>query len=56
MHKNIVGKKILITGGTGSLGKALANRLIKQENQIIVFSRDEGKQALVYGDRNVPSP
>tara|TARA_Y100001938_G_C8071674_1_gene423488 strand:+ start:724 stop:1710 length:987 start_codon:yes stop_codon:yes gene_type:complete len=53
MHKNIVGKKILITGGTGSLGKALANRLIKQENQIIVFSRDEGKQALVYGDRNV---
>ena len=43
----IKGKKILITGGTGSLGKALINRL-KSDNTIIVYSRDEGKQALAF--------
>jgi FlaA1/EpsC-like NDP-sugar epimerase len=53
MHKNITGKKILITGGTGSLGKALTKRLVKQGNQIIIFSRDEGKQALIYGGSSV---
>lgn len=41
-------KTILITGGTGSLGKALIKRL-KSSNKIIVFSRDEGKQALAFG-------
>ena len=45
MMKN---KTILITGGTGSLGKALIKRL-KQFNKIIVYSRDEGKQALIFG-------
>tara|TARA_R110002153_G_scaffold224527_1_gene377221 strand:- start:8800 stop:9765 length:966 start_codon:yes stop_codon:yes gene_type:complete len=42
-------KTILITGGTGSLGKALIKRL-KQANKIIVYSRDEGKQALIFGN------
>ena len=42
-------KIILITGGTGSLGKALIKRL-KQFNKIIVYSRDEGKQAIIFGD------
>ena len=41
-------KIILITGGTGSLGKALIKRL-KKNNKIIVYSRDEGKQALEFG-------
>tara|TARA_R110000824_G_scaffold36287_2_gene112959 strand:+ start:17136 stop:18101 length:966 start_codon:yes stop_codon:yes gene_type:complete len=41
-------KTILITGGTGSLGKALIKQL-KQNNKIIVYSRDEGKQALEFG-------
>lgn len=41
-------KIILITGGTGSLGKALIKRLNK-DNTIIVYSRDEGKQALAFG-------
>ncbi len=45
----IKNKTILITGGTGSLGKALIKRL-KQFNKIIVYSRDEGKQALIFGD------
>lgn len=41
-------KTILITGGTGSLGKALIKRL-NPNNTIIVYSRDEGKQALAFG-------
>ena len=41
------GKKILITGGTGSLGKALTAHLLKNYRKIkklIIFSRDEFKQ------------
>lgn len=39
---------ILITGGTGSLGKVLLSRLLSEEigvpRKIIIFSRDEAKQ------------
>jgi FlaA1/EpsC-like NDP-sugar epimerase len=42
------GKRILITGGTGSLGKTLVKRILRgemgQPAKIIVFSRDEAKQ------------
>lgn len=41
---------ILITGGTGSLGQALVKRLTKIGCKIIVYSRDEGKQALEFGN------
>ncbi len=41
-------KRVLITGGTGSLGKTLVRRLLTgemgQPKKIIVFSRDEAKQ------------
>lgn len=41
-------KRILITGGTGSLGKVLTRRLLSGElgipQKVIVFSRDEAKQ------------
>ena len=41
-------KTILVTGGTGSLGKVLVRRLLTNElgvpHKIIVFSRDEAKQ------------
>lgn len=47
---NINNSKILITGGTGSLGKALIKRLKKLQCDIIVYSRDEGKQALEFGN------
>jgi UDP-N-acetylglucosamine 4,6-dehydratase len=43
-------KTILITGGTGSLGKALIKRLKQSNCTIIVYSRDEGKQALLFGN------
>lgn len=47
-------KKIFITGGTGSLGKALIKRLKQSDCTIIVYSRDEGKQALEFGqDMNI---
>jgi len=44
-----LGKKtILITGGTGSLGKILTKRILTNEmgkpKKIIIFSRDESKQ------------
>ena len=40
-------KSILITGGTGSLGKALVKRILNdypEVNRLVVFSRDEQKQ------------
>lgn len=43
-------KTIFITGGTGSLGKALVDRLKSFNCRIIVYSRDEGKQALEFGN------
>lgn len=47
-------KTILITGGTGSLGKELVKRLKNYNCNIIVYSRDEGKQALSFsGDSRV---
>lgn len=39
----IHGKKIIIFGGSGSLGKALIQRYI-QNNVIFIYSRDECKQ------------
>jgi len=45
---NFDGKRILITGGTGSLGKTLVRRFLEgragQPAKIIVLSRDEAKQ------------
>tara|TARA_R110002096_G_scaffold150352_3_gene312254 strand:- start:5604 stop:6584 length:981 start_codon:yes stop_codon:yes gene_type:complete len=41
--------RVLITGGTGSLGQALIKHLEQFNCKIIVYSRDEGKQALLFG-------
>jgi UDP-glucose 4-epimerase len=42
------GKRILVTGGTGSLGQVLVRRLLTGEQgrprRIVIFSRDEAKQ------------
>jgi len=44
----LAGKRVVVTGGTGSLGKVLIRRLLTGEiglpEKIIVFSRDEAKQ------------
>lgn len=46
--KELEGKRILITGGTGSLGQTLVKRILTGElgvpDEITVFSRDEAKQ------------
>ena len=50
MFKN---KKILITGGTGSLGRALTKRLLVEEvDVIIIFSRNENKQVIMQSEFN----
>ena len=53
-------KVVLITGGTGSLGKTLTRRILRNEmgrpKKIIIFSRDEAKQhemRLSYKNRTV---
>ncbi len=46
--KILDGKRVLITGGTGSLGKVLLRRILAgtagSPSKVIVLSRDEGKQ------------
>ena len=51
------GKRILVTGGTGSFGKKFVETVLKKYpdiKKLIVYSRDELKQyemAQVFGDR-----
>jgi UDP-N-acetylglucosamine 4,6-dehydratase len=53
---NLKNKTILITGGTGSLGQALVDKLISLECKVIIYSRDEGKHALLFqGRQNIIS-
>ena len=44
-------KAILITGGTGSFGNALAKKLLEKDEcaKVIIFSRDEWKQSEMLG-------
>ena len=47
MSINLNGRSILITGGTGSLGKALTRRIYSEHPdvaRVVIFSRDEQKQ------------
>jgi len=62
MDANLTGKRILITGGTGSLGKVLVRRLLSGQagdiERIAILSRDEAKQhqlRLEYLQRNNPT-
>ena len=46
-------KKILITGGTGSLGRALTKRLLAKKVDVIrIFSRNENKQVTMQSEFN----
>ncbi len=46
LKKTFTNKQILITGGTGSFGRAFAKKILKSTKckKIIIFSRDEWKQ------------
>lgn len=53
------GKTILVTGGTGSFGKAFTEHLIKFHSnfkKLIVFSRDELKQSEMIQDKKFDHP
>jgi len=46
-------KRILITGGTGSLGRALTKRLLAEKVDVIrIFSRNENKQVTMQSEFN----
>jgi UDP-glucose 4-epimerase len=49
---SIKGKKILVTGGTGSFGNAFIDLSKDNDLQFIVFSRDEKKQHDMFVERN----
>lgn len=43
--KELTGKTVLVTGGTGSFGNAVVRRLLETDvGEIRIFSRDELKQ------------
>ena len=53
------GKTILVTGGTGSFGKAFTEHLVKfysNFNKLIVFSRDELKQSEMIQNKKFDHP
>lgn len=57
-HNEIDNKTILITGGTGSFGKAFVKRILKDfsPKKIIIYSRDELKQfemAQIFNDKRM---
>ena len=53
--KGLSDKIILVTGGTGSFGKAMVNRLLRTKvKEIRIFSRDELKQELMRIDYSNP--
>jgi UDP-N-acetylglucosamine 4,6-dehydratase/5-epimerase len=55
------GKSVLITGGTGSLGKQLTKRIFQKWpniSRLVIYSRDEQKQfemAQLYAEKNYPA-
>lgn len=54
-HLSLDGRTILVTGGTGSFGKALIRTILEREDpaRLIVFSRDELKQYEM--EREIPA-
>jgi len=53
MNSTFKNKKILITGGTGSLGKALTSKLLELDvDTVRIFSRDEVKQVEMSNEIN----
>jgi len=60
MSELFEGKRIVVTGGTGSLGQVLTRRLMSGvegvPESVTVFSRDEAKQHWLCPESSVSSP
>ncbi len=55
LHDYICGKKILVTGGTGSIGSVVVRELLRYNPSVIrIFSRDETKQFEMLHEMNNP--
>jgi FlaA1/EpsC-like NDP-sugar epimerase len=51
MENLFAGKKILVTGGTGSIGSEVVRQLLRYEPDVVrIFSRDETKQFFLHED------
>ncbi|MFL7839482.1 MAG: TIGR01777 family oxidoreductase [Candidatus Promineifilaceae bacterium] len=44
-------KKIVITGGTGLIGRALVNRLVREKSEIVILSRSPKKHQDEFGEK-----
>ncbi|MOA65237.1 UDP-N-acetylglucosamine 4,6-dehydratase [compost metagenome] len=48
MNRQFNGKKILIVGGTGTIGQSLLREILADDPEVVrIFSRDEYKQFLL---------
>jgi UDP-N-acetylglucosamine 4,6-dehydratase/5-epimerase len=55
MQNGIKNKRILVTGGTGSIGSLIVKQLLKHEpEQVRIFSRDENKQYYLMEELGYP--
>lgn len=55
MNKKLDGKRLMITGGTGSFGNAVLDGFLESNiEEIIIFSRDEKKQSDMRERFNIP--
>ncbi|MCK4349084.1 MAG: SDR family NAD(P)-dependent oxidoreductase [Thermoplasmatales archaeon] len=51
--KHLEDAKVLITGGAGSLGRAIVKQILKANpSQIVIYSRDEAKHAKYYYEKD----
>lgn len=55
--QNIKGKRIVITGGTTGIGKAIADLLVSQEASVVIFGRDKKDFKKAFDDikKNFPN-
>ena len=48
MYEYLKGRKVLVTGGTGSIGSEIVRQVLTQSPSVVrIFSRDETKQYLL---------
>jgi uncharacterized protein (TIGR01777 family) len=56
LGKRNMRKRIIVTGGTGFIGKPLCTRLIEREYEVVVLSRNPEKVTATFGGRAIAAP